>query len=49
MLRTPMGEDVGADLRQRDLEVHEVGVVRASTGRLTQKLDGLMKLLQALF
>ena len=43
----PMGEDIGADLRQRDLEVHDIGVIRASPGGITQKLDGLMKLLQS--
>jgi hypothetical protein len=42
-----MREHVGADLRQSDLEVHEVGVVRASTGRLAQALDGFMKRFQS--
>jgi hypothetical protein len=39
-------EDVGADLRQCDLEVHDVGVIRLSAGGLAQELDGFMKLLQ---
>jgi len=43
-----MSEDVGADLRERDLKVHEVAVVFVPTTRLTQLLDGFMKNLQSL-
>jgi len=46
--RAPVRENVGPDLRQRDLEAHEVAVVLASTSRLTQPFNGFMKRLQSL-
>ena len=42
-----MSEDVGADLGERDLEVHDIAVVFVATTRLTQLLDGFMKRLQS--
>ena len=46
VIGAPVREHVGANLRQSDLEVHDVGVVRLSAGGLAQELDGFMKLLQ---
>ena len=45
--RAAVREHVGADLRQRDLEVHDVAIVLAPAGRLTQPLNGFMKRLQS--
>ena len=42
-----VGEHVGADLRQRDLEVQDAAVVEASAGRLTEVPNGFMKRLQS--
>src|SRR5258708_645276 len=45
--RPAVGEDVGTDLREGDLEVHEVAVVLAAPRRLAQLFDRFMKRIQS--
>jgi hypothetical protein len=45
--RTPMGEDVGANLAEGGLEEHDLAVVDLAADRHAQELDGLVEDVQS--